>query len=109
MTRPTYPVAPQSGPNALTIAVRTAVATNNAIGGKLNVLADIVLTPDSTTTTVIDARIGAYSWLGFMPITANAAAALSGLYVSALGKGTATLTHASSGNIDQAFVLAILG
>jgi hypothetical protein len=45
----------------------------------------------------------------FMPTTAHAAAALSGLYVSARAVGSATLTHASTADVDKAFGTIIIG
>jgi len=44
-----------------------------------------------------------------MPTTANARTALNTLYVSARVNGSATLTHASSGNTDQTLGFTIFG
>jgi hypothetical protein len=78
--------------------------------GKLNCTTTVTLTASATTTTLTDPRIGAESWIGLTPITANASTAeKAGVYVSARAQGSATLTHASSANAGQDFVVAILG
>lgn len=86
-----------------------ARAAINALKGKLNCTGSVTLTASSTTTTLSDANIGAASVILFMPRTANAAGALSGLYVSARTRGSATLTHASSANVDQTFAYICIG
>lgn len=78
--------------------------------GKLNCTTTVTLTASATTTTLTDPRIGAESWIGLTPLTANASTAeKAGVYVSARAQGSATLTHASSANIGQDFSVAILG
>jgi hypothetical protein len=76
--------------------------------GKINATGSISLTPSSTTTTLIDRRIGNESTILFMPTTANAAAALTNLYVSSTGKQTATLTHASNSQ-TRTFKYVVIG
>lgn len=80
-----------------------------AMQGKTNNTGTVTLTASSTTTTLTDPRIGAESVILFMPTTANAAGALAGLYVSARGTGTATLTHASTVAVDKTFSYAVIG
>jgi len=77
--------------------------------GKLNCTTTVTLAAGATTTTLTDARIGAASWIGFMPTTAHAAAALGGLYVSARAQGSATLTHANTADVDKTFGVLIIG
>jgi hypothetical protein len=84
-------------------------AVRNALQGKLNCTGSITLTASSTTTTLSDARIGAASVILFMATTANAATAAAALYVSARTRGSATLTHASSANVDQTFAFIVIG
>lgn len=90
---------------------RLAAALNNILGGKINVALPVTLAASAATTTVIDARIGAYSALVFSPLTAHAAAeiAAGGFYVSSQQSGEATLTHANNAQTDRQFNLAILG
>jgi hypothetical protein len=77
--------------------------------GKINATGTVTLTASATTTTLTDDRISAESVILFMPATANALTAAAGLYVSARTTGSATLTHASSANADQAFGYVVVG
>lgn len=77
--------------------------------GKFNCTVSLTLTPSATSTTLIDERIGANSFLDFMPQTANAALAKSSIYVTNQAKGQCTVNHASSANVDQNFNVVILG
>jgi len=79
--------------------------------GKLNAAdaSSVTLTPSVTTTTLTDSRIGAGSVILLMPTTANAAAALGGLYVSARTTGSATLTHANTAAVDKTFAYLVIG
>ena len=88
---------------------RIATALNRAIQGKLNCTGSVTLTANVTTTTMTDEKIGADSWIGFMPTTANAAGALATTYISARAQGSATVTHANAATVDRTFVYAILG
>lgn len=81
----------------------------SVIDGKSNNVGDVTLTASATTTTLTDPLIGPESFIDFMPQTANAVAAKANLYVSSRGNGTATLTHASSANADQAFSYLVVG
>lgn len=87
-----------------------AQAVNNQLTGKLNAVTQVTLTPSATSTTLVDSRIGANTFIGFTPRSADAVTALiSGLYVSSKQKGQATLTHASSANVDQTFDVLLIG
>lgn len=71
----------------------------------------VSLLSGTVSTVVSDARIGANSFIGFMPTTANAAAELGNgtLYVAVQGKQTFTITHANGVSGDRTFRYAILG
>lgn len=86
-----------------------ARASNNQLQGKLNAVLQVTLTASSGTTTVTDKRIGANTYFGFSPLTADAAAALSGLYVSSQANGTATLAHANNAQVDRTFNVLLIG
>mgnify|MGYP001561535227 CR=1 FL=1 len=83
---------------------------NRSLSGKLNVTLSVTLTANATSTTIKDARIGAFSALLFTPLTANASAeqGAGGLYVSAQQTGQATITHASNAQTDRQFRIVIL-
>jgi hypothetical protein len=86
-----------------------AQAVNQQLTGKLNATLQVTLTPSSVTTVVTDKRIGANTFFGFCPLSANAAGALSGLYVSSQSNGTATLTHANTATVDRTFNVLLIG
>lgn len=77
--------------------------------GKMNVTTTVTLTANATTTTLTDPRIGATSHIGLSPLTESAATAMTSLYVSARGKGTATLTHDAAIATDRDFSVLIIG
>lgn len=118
-TRKGYPPAPlQEGPPASIrdSASRVWVAriveiVNGVLRGKMNVVLPVTLTADTTTTNIIDSRIGVFSSLLFSPVTANAAAEMGNgtMFVSSQRNGFAVLTHASNSQADRSFNLAILG
>ena len=95
------------GPASDERAVRDVLA--RVMQGKTNNTGTVTLTTSSTTTTLTDPRIGAESVILFMPTTANAKTAAANLYVSARASGSATLTHASSANVDQTFGYCVIG
>lgn len=82
---------------------------NSLLQGKTNNVIQVTLTPSATNTTITDKRIGANTGIFFSALTANAAAALGALYVSSQANGSATLTHASSANVDQTFNAILVG
>jgi hypothetical protein len=104
-----YPLAPETLANDVEHRRKIAQTANLAMQGKLNAVAQITLTPSSTTTTLTDARIGATTGIFFSALSANAAAALSSLYVSAQKNGQATLTHASTATVDRTFNVLLIG
>jgi hypothetical protein len=109
MTTKGYPLAPETWTNEPEHRRKLAQAANLALGGKLNSVLQATLAANSATTTITDKRIGANTYIGFSPLTADAAAALSGLYVSSQANGTATLTHANNAQTDRTFNLLLIG
>lgn len=77
--------------------------------GKLNNIGSVTLAPGATSTTVVDARVGINSFIGFMPTTANAASAGSSIYVATFGDGLFVVTHANSASVDKTFRYCVLG
>ena len=83
---------------------------NNLVEGKSNNTGTITLAVASaTTTTLTDERIGYESIILFMPTTANAASAMTNLYVSARVKGSATLTHSANTSADKTYGYIVIG
>ncbi len=83
--------------------------------GKLNCTGVVTLAPSQATTVLTDLRITLTSVILFMPVTANAAAAQAGLYVtdtlsgSAGAAGTAVLHHANNAQTDRTFRYVVIG
>lgn len=88
-----------------------ADAVNSALMGKINALLTVTLTANSATTDLSGPGLTGGSFLGFMPMTAHAAADIGAgtLYVSSQGKQTATLTHANNAFTDRTFRVIIIG
>jgi hypothetical protein len=105
-----YPIPPRNLPDDLPSWLRqVANAVISLFDGKSNNTGLVTLRASQTTTTLDDQRITAQSFIEFMPLTANARAAKANLYVSAQGKQTATLTHASNAAVDQDFRYVVVG
>lgn len=76
---------------------------------KWNASGQVTLRPNQTTTVVtklistgvVNVAIGDEVMLS--PRTANAAAALATTYISAVGQGTFTITHANNAQADKTF------
>lgn len=81
--------------------------------GKFNAFIDFTLTASAATSTLIDARIGYFSTLLFMPMTANASAEIGAgtIYVqqSNMKSGQAIINHANNSNADKTFRILIIG
>jgi len=83
---------------------------NNLVEGKSNNTGTVTLAVASaTTTTLYDERIGYDSVIVFMPTTANAASAMTNLYVSAKTQGSATLTHSANTATDKTYGYIVVG
>ena len=104
-----FPTVPLSISDTAQHLRLVSASLNNTINGKLNSTGTITLRASQTTTTLTDARLGGNSVILFMPVTANGRTGLNGLHVSARASGSATLTHASSGNADQNLAYTIIG
>lgn len=81
--------------------------------GKTDNTGSVTLTANSATTTLTEApdRIGANTVILFMPTTANAAAAMTNLYVSSrdVSASTFTLTHTNNAQTDRTFNYILVG
>lgn len=80
-----------------------ATTTNELLKGRANNVGEITLTPSVTTTTIEDTRIKQTMTAVLIPRTANAAAAMTNVYISAVADGSITLTHANTATIDRTF------
>lgn len=125
MARQSYPSVPETSPplpsdrdgllawasSIVRFIQQITDVTRTLRDGKINSVGDITLDASAATTTLTDRLITADSFIGFMPTTANAAAALQdgAFYISARDKGTATITHTNDANADKTLTYVILG
>lgn len=79
--------------------------------GHLGNIGNVTLTTSTAATSVTDFRVGQFSFISFMPTTANAAVELAAgtMFVSSRSAEGFTITHASTTTADRAFVYCILG
>lgn len=78
--------------------------------GKTNNTGTITLTAGgATSTTLSDPRIGYDSVIIFSPLTANAAAFWSGLYISSRSQGQAIISHASNVLSNRQYAYIVVG
>lgn len=76
---------------------------NTLLGGRANNVGEVTLTENVTTTDVIDTRIKSQMLILLSPRTANAAAALTNVYVSDVTDGGFELTHSSTATTDRTY------
>lgn len=82
---------------------------NELLKGRANNVGEVTLTESTTTTVTTDTRIKQSMKIFISPLTANAAAALTNVYVSAVADGSFTLTHANNAQTDRTFDYVIHG
>ena len=97
---------PMSGGNEREVAE----IVRGIMDGRTNNTGSVTLASSSaTSTTLNDARIGYGSTIILSPVTANAAAFLTAVYVSAKAQGSATLTHSANTLTDRTYQYIIVG
>lgn len=77
--------------------------------GHMQNTGSVTLAVSAVSTIVADARTSINSFIGFMPITANALSAMPTVFVSSQSAGGFTITHASSASTDKNLRYALLG
>jgi hypothetical protein len=82
---------------------------NEMLKGRGNNVGEITLMPSVTTTTIADIRIKQTMTAVLIPRTANAAAAMTNVYISAVADGSITLTHSSTATVDRTFDYVLHG
>lgn len=82
---------------------------NELLKGRANNVGEVTLTANSATTDTTDTRVKQSMKIFLSPLTANAAAALTNVYVSAVADGSFTLTHTNNAQTDRTFDYIIRG
>ena len=94
---------------------RISLAVNNILNGRIESTGTVTLTASAATTTVDDKRVGYYSVITFMPLTANAAAELGNgtMYIQTsdidIANNQFTINHANNAQVDRDFRYLITG
>jgi hypothetical protein len=90
---------------------KLTLAINELASGRSNATGTVTLTSGATTTIATAPTCAAGTVPILAPMTANAAAEFGNgtLYVSAVGKGSFTIAHASNGQTDRTFLFVCLG
>jgi hypothetical protein len=114
-----FQAVPEDSPDERNHRKQIARAVNLALLGKFNATADLTLGASTTTTTLTDTRITAFSAIvPAMAMTADAAADLAaGIWVSNItpglpGAGTAgsaTINHRNNSAVDRTIRFLIIG
>lgn len=76
---------------------------NEMLRGRANNVGEVTLTENATSTTIDDIRIRLTMTAVLIPRTANAAAAMTNVYISAVADGSITLTHSNTATVDRTF------
>ena len=88
---------------------RIAESINGLIDGKLDVTGTFTLEDGETETVVMDNRFESNMVPHWTPTTANAATAMTSLFLSARDKGSFTLTHDNTADTDRTYLYVRLG
>lgn len=89
---------------------QVAEVVRGIMDGRTNNTGSVTLSAGSAITTSLnDPRIGQDSSIVFGPVTANAAAFMNSMYVSAKVRGVATITHPANSATDRTFKYIIVG
>lgn len=97
------PKVPLRGMTDEVRALRHAETLNALIDGKAAVTGSLTLTANAASTVVSDNKFESAMVPVLVPLTANAAAALTNVYVSARTNGGFTLTHTNNAQTDRTF------
>lgn len=91
--------------------VRIVQAIRDLFHGRSNAVGNVTLDASVASTTFNVRNCGSGSKIALTPTTANASAemAAGGFYVSAVAKGSFTVTHANNAQTDRTFQYAIQG
>lgn len=86
-----------------------AVWEREAHQGHLGNVGEVTLNASGSATVVLDARVGINSFIGFCPLTLNAAGMFTLFYVASRSAEGFTIAHASGIASDCTFSYCVLG
>lgn len=96
-------------PGILSWIIEAARLLKTILIGQLDNTFEGTLRASQTTSTFTDGRIKIGSAVLAIPMTSNAAGAVSGLYISAIENGEVEFTHANTAAADKTFRFVIVG
>lgn len=106
MSTPLPPVSPE-GPDINHWVTLISQAVGNALQGRINTMGAVTLDANGTTSTLTDANIDKTSKIYFTPTTQNAHD--EGIpAVTTKAKGSATLTHTNTADVDKTYDYVVL-
>ena len=76
---------------------------NELLKGRANNVGEVTLTANDTSTTISDIRVRLTMTAVLIPRTANAAAAMTNVFISAVADGSIILTHSNTATVDRTF------
>lgn len=82
---------------------RIVQAAREAIEGRHHAFGEVILTPSAALTVVTHPNCGLDSVVLLSPRTANAAAAIPTTWISAVDRGSFTISHANNAQVDRTF------
>lgn len=88
---------------------RIVQAVRELVEGRHNAASRFTLAPNATSTVVAHPNCSKDCEPMFSPRTANAAAAMSTTWVSVVGQGFFTVSHASNAQTDREFGFTVTG
>lgn len=90
---------------------RIVQAIRDLFQGRSNAMGSFTCALNEATTTVVHPNVGLESTIHLSPRHANAAAEIGAgtIYISAVGRGSFTVTHANSATANRTFQYAIVG
>jgi hypothetical protein len=103
-----HPTVPDFWSDAAEHRRKLAGAVNGLLKGQLNNHYEVTLTPDETTTELVDPNITAETGALLSPLSASAALALANLY-SVPTVGSVTFHHDSTSDTDRTFRIFLFG
>lgn len=86
-----------------------AIKINEILKGRMNNTGTFTLTANATSTVVSDNLYQSDQIPHWTPTTANAAGAVTNVYLSARANGSFTLTHSNTATTDRTYLYTRLG
>lgn len=105
----TLPVLSTNNPNIPQQMLDVSIKVNEMLKGRMNNTGTFTLTANATSTVVSDNLYQSDQIPHWTPTTANAAGAVTNVYLSARENGSFTLTHSNTATTDRTYLYTRLG